>query len=212
VGRADSAERSQRAEHLRSRSATWEESHHFAVAVRLRGQLGDQTRLPDAPRSAQHDDAAGTMARGEPALAQACQLSPTADEPRHRARVQRGRQVRVGSLVVELRILGQHGRMQALQLPARLDPELIDEDAPRLAVGIERVGLASTAIEGEHQRGRETLAARVLGDQLPELAHHRRVLPGGQIRLDARLERLEPLFLEPRDLRHERLAVELPER
>jgi hypothetical protein len=44
---------------------------------------------------------------------------------------------------VERRILGEDRLFHALQRNSRLDPELGDEDATRLAVDLERFGLSS---------------------------------------------------------------------
>jgi hypothetical protein len=48
---------------------------------------------------------------------------------------------RVHDLEVERRILGEHGLVQALQLPARLDAELVDQNRASGPVGLERLGL-----------------------------------------------------------------------
>ena len=48
--------------------------------------------------------------------------------------------------------------LEAAQLLARLQPELVDEQAAPLLVGGERVGLAARAVEGEHQLAAQALA------------------------------------------------------
>ena len=63
----------------------------------------------------------------------------------------------------------------APQLRPGLDADLLDERAPRLAVDLERLGLAPAAIEREHQLPGEPLAVAVLGDELLQLADERGV-------------------------------------
>ena len=72
--------------------------------------------------------------------------------------------------------------MQTLQLGTGLDADLLDEDATGLAVDLERLGLPPAAIQREHQLRREPLARRVLGQQLPQLAHQRGVPAGARDR------------------------------
>ena len=57
----------------------------------------------------------------------------------------------------------EHLRLEAAELLARLEPELVGEQPPRLAVDRERLGLAAAAVEGEHQVALEALAPRVHG-------------------------------------------------
>ena len=90
--------------------------------------------------------------------------------------------------------------MQLAELAAGLDPELIDERAPRALIGVERLGLAAAPVEGEHQLAAQPLAQRVLGDERLELAGQLGVPAGGEILLDALLDAGEPEILEPRDL------------
>ena len=59
--------------------------------------------------------------------------------------------------------------LEPLQLGARVQAEVLDERVAGAAVGVERVGLAAGAVEGEHQLGVEALAVRVLGGQAFEL-------------------------------------------
>ena len=80
-------------------------------------------------------------------------------------------------------------------------------------IGLQRVGLAAAAIEGEHELPGEALARRVLGDQVLQLADQLGLAARGEIGLDARLQRGQALLLEPRDLRlREGLERQLGER
>ena len=60
-------------------------------------------------------------------------------EPRRRGRrVDRG-------------VVGEDRVVEVVELGARFDPELLDEDLAGVAVGLQRVGLAAAAVEREHQ-------------------------------------------------------------
>ena len=99
------------------------------------------------------------------------------------------------------------------QLAARLEPELARQLAPRRPVGLQRLGLARRAVQREHQLAAQPLAQRVLGDQRLELADELRVPAGGEVGVDALLERREPQLLQPRALGlRERLVGEVGER
>ena len=78
------------------------------------------------------------------------------------------------------RILREDRPLERAQPLARLDPELVDERAARVLVGLQRVGLAVAAVEREHQLAAQPLAVRVLGDQ--RLAARRPARRGGRAR------------------------------
>jgi hypothetical protein len=52
---------------------------------------------------------------------------------------------------LELGVLREDRRLQVPQRAARLDPELLDQRAPGVAVDLERLSLATRPVEGEHQ-------------------------------------------------------------
>ena len=52
---------------------------------------------------------------------------------------------------IERRILVQHRLVEVSQRLARLDPELVDECAPSLLVGGQRLGLTSAAVQDDDQ-------------------------------------------------------------
>ena len=52
---------------------------------------------------------------------------------------------------VESRVLSEDRLLELLEGRARLDPELVDEQPPGLAVDLERLGLATGAVEREHE-------------------------------------------------------------
>ena len=71
--------------------------------------------------------------------------------------------------------------MQLAQPVAGLDAELLDERAPRLLVGLERLRLAAGAVEAEHQLAPQPLPQRVLVDQRLELADELGVSAAGEV-------------------------------
>ena len=52
---------------------------------------------------------------------------------------------------VEVRLVTQDGLLEIAQRAARLEPELVDECAPRLLIDRQRDGLPPSPVEGEHQ-------------------------------------------------------------
>ena len=120
---------------------------------------------------------------------------------------------RRGGWRVERGIVREDRLVEVVQLGARLDPELLDEDLAGVPVGLQRVGLAAAAIQREHQLRVQALAPRVLAGQLLELGDQLGVAPGRQVGLDAQLQRRELQLLQPRDLgRRERRRGELRQR
>ena len=83
----------------------------------------------------------------------------------------------------------------------------MDEEPPRVAIEIERLGLATRAVQRQHELGPERLAERMLTDERLQLADELRRAAEGEVGVDAALERDEPKLLEPWDLGlRERLA------
>ena len=82
--------------------------------------------------------------------------------------------------------------MQALQERARLDAELGDERRARLAVYLERLGLAPRPIEREHQLAAQPLTQRVLCDRALELGDELGMTADGQLRLGVLLDKRQP--------------------
>ena len=89
-----------------------------------------------------------------------------------------------------------HRGVQVGQPGARLDAQLFDEHRAGVAVGGERVRLATGPVEGRHQETTRALAERMLGDQLLELAHDVGMAPEGKVRFDPPLERQHAELLE----------------
>ena len=99
------------------------------------------------------------------------------------------RRSRGGHRQRQRRVLREDGAFELAEALARLDAELVDERAPCVLVGLQRVRLAVAAEQREHQLGAQTLAVRVLGDQRRQAADHVGVAPQREVGLDLLLER-----------------------
>ena len=80
----------------------------------------------------------------------------------------------------ELGILSKDRLLELLQGRARLDPEPVDERAPGRLIRLERLGLPTRAIEGEHQLTTKSFPQRMPGDELFQL--RRRVRRDARVR------------------------------
>ena len=126
--------------------------------------------------------------------------SSRARAPRRRRRGADGRGSRAAARQVERRVLREDRLVQPPQLGAGLDADLLDERRARVAVGLERLGLAPGAVQREHPLRVQPLAQRVLGDERLELADHLGVPAGREVGVDRHLGRAQPQLLEPADL------------
>ena len=109
-------------------------------------------------------------------------------------------------------VLGEDGPLEAAQLLARLQPELLVEKAAAGLVDGQRVGLPAGAVEGEHELATEPLAQRVLLDELLELGHELRVASELEVGVDPLLEGCQALLLEAGARGPRERSVELRER
>jgi hypothetical protein len=66
-----------------------------------------------------------------------------------------------------------------------------------VGISLERLRLPARTVQGEHQLLSQALAERIPPDELPQLADELAVTAGGEIGVDASLERLEARLLEP---------------
>ena len=98
---------------------------------------------------------------------------------------------------VQRRILGQDPLVQLTDLHAGLQAHLVDEQRAQPGVGVEGVGLAVRAVEGQHQLVPEAFAEAVFGRERGELAHQLGVPAEGQLGVDPSLERVQALFFQP---------------
>ena len=94
----------------------------------------------------------------------------------------------------------ENQRLELLEFATRLDSELLGERPSRISIGLKRFGLASRAIQREHELGAWALPERRFDYHLLELAGQLGVSPALQICLNAVLERHEPKLLQPHDL------------
>jgi len=114
---------------------------------------------------------------------------------------------------LERRRLVEDLRLERPEDGSRLKAELTILVRAGAGVGLQRLGLASAAVEREHQLGGQAFAGRVGGDQVDEFADEGAVAPDGEVSVDPGLERGEALFLETGDLgRGERFKGEVGER
>ena len=110
-------------------------------------------------------------------------------------------------------VLREHRALEVLELPARLDPKLVDERRAGGAVRRECIGLAPAPVQGEHVECAEALAQRVLLDQLRELDRRVRIVSAREVGLDPALERgLAQLVEAGADARDRRHVEEVRER
>ena len=136
---------------------------------------------------AAHDDAAARSA--EPGTRR-----------RLRGPVSRSRGRRRRRAPFELGSLGEDRALEALELRARLQPELAREQPAAVAVGLKRVRLPPTAVQREHPLAPEALAQRVGGHERAELADDFAMASETEQGLDPVLCRAKPQLLEPLDL------------
>jgi hypothetical protein len=96
----------------------------------------------------------------------------------------------------QLGLLSNDLTREPLQLRARLDAQLVHEETTRALVRRQRVGLATQAVERDHELGDQPFAVRVLVDQAPELADEPPVTTQCEIGVHADLGRRESKLLE----------------
>ena len=94
-------------------------------------------------------------------------------------------------------ILPQDRALELLEGRARLDSELVDEDAACVLICLQSLGLAAGSIQRRHQLPPQALAERVLADERLELPGELVVAPEREVGLDAELDRPQPDLLEP---------------
>ena len=127
--------------------------------------------------------------------------------------VDSGRVALAGSRHVQRRVLRKDRGLQPAQLRAGVEPELLAQDATTFLEDAQRVGLASGAIQRDHQQPTKPFAQRVRGDERFELADHDPMSPELQLDVEPFLDRGEAQFRDPSDLRRRELLVgELGER
>ena len=91
-------------------------------------------------------------------------------------------------------------RLQALELGAGLDPELVDEPSACILVDLERLRLPAGAIQREHQLSPECLAERMIPDECLELADDVAVAAELEVGIDPLPVGDQAKLVEPADL------------
>ncbi len=110
-------------------------------------------------------------------------------------------------------VLAQDRVLELAQLGPGLYADVFDEPPARVLESLQRLGLPTAAVESEHELTGELLAGRVVGDQLPQLAHQIGVPACLEVGGDASLERGESLLVEARNIRlRERLEGQVGQR
>ncbi len=112
----------------------------------------------------------------------------------------RNRHGRVGTGPVaphERRVLAQDRAFEIAQLRARVEAELVEQDRPHPLVRLQRVALASLAVQRQHQLGPEPLAQRVRRDLLFERRDELAARAHRELDLVALLDRVELLVVQP---------------
>ena len=103
--------------------------------------------------------------------------------------------------MIEHRFLAQDRLLELPQLPAGLDPQLLDESTPEVAIGRERLGLAARPVERQHQSAPGPLAKGMLAGQGLELANDLGVSSQGELRVDPIFHGGEAMLLQTGDVR-----------
>ncbi len=179
---------------------------------RLPSQLGRKTGLSDAARAGDEHDAAAPLAGVGQQRDQLGQLPIPARQYR-RATIECRRQLVRAGRCIERRVLREDRLVQRAELRARLDADLLDQRAARSAEGLERLGLAAAAVQGQHQLAVQMLPKRLLGHGGLELGDQVRVSAERKLRIDPRLECRPAPLLQARDLGlHKRLIGKVGER
>ncbi len=113
----------------------------------------------------------------------------------------------------ELGALGQDCLLEALERRAGLKRESLDQAAPAVAVDLERLGLAITAIEREHELAARALAQRMLRYECLQVGDQIGMPTERELGLDAFLQRDQAKLLEPLDVHPgERLEFQIGQR
>ena len=103
--------------------------------------------------------------------------------------------------------------LERSQLGTGFQPELVVERLATSAIHVERVGLAPTSVQRDHQLPQQPLTVGVQCDECLELADQIAVMTEHEVGVDPVLERRQARFLQARDLAlSERLIREIGER
>jgi hypothetical protein len=176
------------------------DEHAHSAGARAHRQLVSEAALADPGLAGQQHEPPATRQCVLERSEQFGQLPLAADE-------QVARLLRLRRPAIERRILAEDRLLEAPQLGAGLDAELVDQRAARVAVDVERLRLAAAAIERQHQLATRAFAERVLGHERLELPDELGMTARLQVGVHAVLERGEPQALEAGDLRSREVLV-----
>ncbi len=108
---------------------------------------------------------------------------------------------------VEPRILREDSCLELSKVSAWFDSQLINQQAPGHAVGLQCVGLATRTVKSEHQLESETLAKRVLSSEPLELSDYSDVLAKYEISIDTVAQRAQTELVKTGDRTSQSLHV-----
>jgi hypothetical protein len=203
----EAAEHLQRIQRSESGGGAMEVGIELAVregGVETVGQVDRQGRLPDPGRAVdRRDHDRPVLASRFEQRAEPFQLAVATGEDRHiegelGGDGRRPLGIRLGTARPGQRGVGGEDRlMQALQLGAWLDAELLDEDSACVLVGLQRLGLTAGTIQRGHELPAQALTERELRHQPAQVADQVTVTAQRQLRFDPLLEGDLAALLEP---------------
>lgn len=109
---------------------------------------------------------------------------------------------------VEGLVLGQYGLLQSAQFVAGLEAEVLDEGGPDAVVDGQRVHLAATPVESEHEQARAAFPQWLRLDRGLQFAEDRVVLAAPQLRLQVVLQDIEAAVLHGGEFRPHRAGLD----
>ena len=112
---------------------------------------------------------------------------------------------------VERCVLLKHPPLELLQTSGRGDAKLVVEHPPEPLEGVERLGVPTAAVQGEHELAAQALAHGVPTHECVELGDELCVAPERQLRLDALLQAGDVLLSQSRPLKPCERLLELCE-
>ncbi len=99
------------------------------------------------------------------------------------------------------RVGAQDALLEFLEAGARVDAEFVGEQAPRVRVDGQRLGLASAAVQGQHQQLAQAFAQRVGRGERRQLRDRLGVAALLEVHVQPVLQELQPPLLQTRALR-----------
>nr|WP_246086001.1 hypothetical protein [Pseudonocardia hydrocarbonoxydans] len=192
----------ERAQHLRPRPqrgrrglvGTPAPGHPDAERAGGRGRLLGQPGLADPGLAAEQHHRPAAARRRRQSRHQRRELRAAADETPGGGplRLRGGGRQRRRSRPVDARVLRADRLLQAAQLRAGVDAQLVAQQVAAGAGGAQRVGLAPGAVQREHQRSPQPLPQRVHRHQRLQLGDRRVRTAGREQGLDVPFQRHDP--------------------